>query len=58
MTFDWQNATALLAVAMAAAYLARRAWLAVRRRRAGCGGCQSCPAAASTQTIVTIELKR
>jgi hypothetical protein len=63
MTFDWQDAIALVAAAAAASYLARRGWLAIKRKRAACGGCGSCPASAGTKTagtktILTIDLKR
>lgn len=44
-TFDWQSAVAGLIVLVAAGYLARRAWQAMRRQRAAsCGACASCPA--------------
>jgi hypothetical protein len=55
MNFDWQNATALVAVIAAAGYLARRAWFALARKR-GCGGCGSCPSAGGDKTLVVLEL--
>lgn len=39
---DWQQGVVIAAVALAAAYLVRRA----RSKKAGCGGCDECPAAA------------
>lgn len=57
MNFDWQDATALVAVIAASGYLARRAWFALARKRSGCGGCGSCPSAPSSEkTVVMIEL--
>lgn len=44
MFFDWQNIVAIGLVAAAAGYLGRRGWLALARRRAGCGACSNCPA--------------
>jgi hypothetical protein len=52
-----QDAVAILIVACAAAFLARRAWLKLARRRAGaCGSCGSCGSADSLKTrpLVTI----
>ena len=44
MNLDWQNFTALIAVAAAAAYLTRAAWRTIARRKSGgCGSCGSCP---------------
>jgi hypothetical protein len=55
MDFDWQNVTVGLIVAAALAYLARSGWQAVRRRRAGCGACSTCPAAkADEPAVVTL----
>ncbi|MEX2139587.1 MAG: hypothetical protein WD894_10020 [Pirellulales bacterium] len=57
MSIDWQDATALMAVAVAGGYLARRAWLTLWRKRAGCGACGSCPSSSEAQpTIVVINL--
>ena len=57
MIFDWQNAIALTAVATAAAYLARRSWLAIQHKRAGCGGaCATCPSSGTAKTLVAIDL--
>jgi hypothetical protein len=54
-----QNAFALLIVAAAAGYLARRTWgLAKRRKQSACGACGSCASGGNTQTtlpMVTIE---
>jgi hypothetical protein len=58
MTFDWQDAIALPAAAAAGAYLLWRGWLALKRKRAGCGGCNSCPATEGTKKIVTIDLRK
>lgn len=44
MIFDWQNLIAMGLVAGAAGYLGRRSWLALARRKAGCGACSNCPA--------------
>ncbi len=57
MTFDWQNATALLAAFTAGGYLIRRGWLALRHKRAGCGGCGNCASAAAAKTFVVIQLQ-
>ncbi len=57
MSFDWQEAIALAAVIAASGYLARRAWLALARKRSGCGGCGGCPPAPRTEkTLVVLEL--
>jgi hypothetical protein len=58
MTFDWQDAIALLAAAAAGSYLIWRGWLTVKRKRAGCGGCSTCPSSEGTKTIVTIDLRK
>ncbi|MBI3837139.1 MAG: hypothetical protein HY288_04295 [Planctomycetia bacterium] len=61
MSFDWQNLTALLAVAAAGAYLARVAWLSIAKRKAaGCGSCGSCPsgALANQPQVFGIEPER
>ncbi len=47
MFFDWQDWTAIGLVAGAAGYLGRRSWLALARRKAGCGACSNCPAESS-----------
>jgi hypothetical protein len=39
MTGDWQNDTAILLAALAAAYLAYQAYSSVRGRRSGCTAC-------------------
>jgi len=51
-----QDAIAILIVAVAAAFLARRGWRHFMRRVSGaCGSCVSCPASASTsQPLVSI----
>ena len=57
MSFDWQDATALFAVAAAAVYLTNRGWQTLWRKRAGCGGCGTCPSTSEAQkTVVTITL--
>jgi hypothetical protein len=43
MIADWQDFVALGVAAISASYLAWRGWLVVRRKRAGCGGCNDCP---------------
>jgi hypothetical protein len=58
MTFDWQDAITLPAVVVAASYLFWRGWLALKRKRASCGGCASCPASQGEKTIVSIELRK
>ena len=58
MSFDWQDATALIAVIAASGYLARRVWFALVRKRSGCGACGTCPAATSAEkTVVVIDLR-
>ena len=48
----WQNAIALSAVAVAAAWIGRRAWLAWRSALGGkCGGCGTCSAKGATPTV-------
>jgi hypothetical protein len=48
MASEWQNLAALAIVLAAAAYLIRRAWLTLAKKRAsGCGACASCPAASA-----------
>ena len=42
MTLDWQNALALAAVLLAAAYLVRRLVRAVRLKGAACRACSGC----------------
>jgi hypothetical protein len=43
MSFDWQTGAVLLVIVAALGYLARAAWRAAARRRAGaCGGCADC----------------
>jgi hypothetical protein len=49
MDFGWQDIAAVMVVAWAALYLARRLWQALaRRQRAGCGGCAACPGGGQT----------
>jgi hypothetical protein len=52
-----QDALAILFVALAAAFLARRAWRhVVHRAASACGSCANCPDSDSApQTIVTIS---
>ena len=48
---NWQDLAALVAVAMAAAYLATLAWRRLARRKtAGCGGCSNCAASEPVNT--------
>jgi hypothetical protein len=57
MNLDWQNAAVLLLVAAACAYLARRAWLTMARRKAAaCGSCSSCPADSAKGEVEVIAL--
>jgi hypothetical protein len=58
MTLDWQDAIALLAATTAGVYLFWRGWLALKRRRASCGGCGTCPASKDAKAIVTIDLRK
>jgi hypothetical protein len=53
MSFGVQDILALVLVAVAAAYIGWRAWLAVfRRRAAGCGsGCGKCAADGPNQVM-------
>jgi hypothetical protein len=47
MNSAWQSSIVLVAVMLAASYLARLAWLSiVARRAAACGGCDKCSASA------------
>jgi len=49
MADQWQNIVAWVVVMMAAAYLVRRSWRAVvKKRSGGCGACGSCPAGSDT----------
>ncbi|HEX2476349.1 MAG TPA: FeoB-associated Cys-rich membrane protein [Lacipirellulaceae bacterium] len=52
-----QDVIAILIVAFAAAFLARRGWRHFMSRSTGaCGTCASCPASASTtQPLITIS---
>ncbi|MGD9646515.1 MAG: hypothetical protein AB7U73_12440 [Pirellulales bacterium] len=55
---DWQTAGAGVIVLVAAVYLARRAWLTLRgRRAAGCGTCPTCPVEGGPEQppLVTLE---
>lgn len=60
MPVDWQNLVVGILVLAACAYLARQAWLVVRRKRAGnCGGgCTKCESDAPTRgpDVTTIKL--
>jgi len=48
MTFDWQNAIAISAVALAVVYLARHFYRRLTRRTTGgCGSCGTCPSGES-----------
>ena len=45
MTSDWQNVATIGLVLAALAYLLRRTWLILARKKsAGCGSCAACPA--------------
>lgn len=52
-----QDALAILIVALAVAFLARRGWYRlVHRSRGICGSCGSCPSVMNkTQPVVTID---
>lgn len=58
----WQEWSALCLVALAIAYVARRAWRAViRRAERRCGGCSGCGAAHSVDqppTLVRLDLRQ
>jgi hypothetical protein len=58
MLFDWQNLIAMGLVVAAVGYLGRRGWLALARRKAGCGACSNCPVesmqAADGKPLVTL----
>jgi hypothetical protein len=61
MQFGWQDLLVTLLVAVAVAYLARRAWSLVRSRGQGgcgsaCGGCKS-PEASSIVQLETVQLE-
>jgi hypothetical protein len=59
MFSNWQDIAALLVVAAAGAYLMWRGWLVLKRRRAGCGACSTCPSGESNgKPLVTIENPR
>jgi hypothetical protein len=59
MNIDWQDIAALAIAALCGGYLARQAWRAIVRRRAGrCGGCPSCPSQAGDPPLVTLQPKR
>ncbi len=56
MNYDWQNVIVGLTVAAALAYLARSSWVALARRRGGCGACSTCPATKTEEpAVVSIE---
>ena len=55
MNINWQDATAMMAVAAAGGYLARRMWFALVRKRAGCGGgCSGCPSSQERDKAVVV----
>jgi len=45
-----QDYTAIAIVLIAAAFLARRGWQTLAKRRAGCGSCGNCPSNAAGNT--------
>jgi hypothetical protein len=57
MAASWQTWIAALLCLAAAAYIARRAWLAFAGKKAGCGsGCGSCDAAKTKRgALLTIQ---
>jgi hypothetical protein len=55
-SIDWQLGVTALIAGAAGAYLAHRAWLALRGKVSGCGSCSACPA--SKPTLTQIESKR
>lgn len=58
MNLDPQTWAALGMVAVATAYLARRAWQAIAQRK-GCGACGTCPMESSkAPTLVSLETAR
>jgi hypothetical protein len=55
---DWQLPLVLVCTALAAAYVARRTWLAWSGRKAGCGGCKcAAPKAAAPRadSLISVE---
>lgn len=54
MTLDWQNIVALALVAVAAAFVFRSMWKAVRGKKSG--GCGSCGSCGTPKDVVTIDL--
>ena len=52
-----QDFIAIAIVVIAAAFLARRGWQTLAKRRAGCGSCGNCPsnAAGNTANLVSIS---
>jgi hypothetical protein len=57
MFATWQDFAALVIVVAACAYLLWRGWLVVKRRRAGCGACSTCPSSeANGKPLVKLEL--
>jgi hypothetical protein len=57
MLSNWQDIAAISSVAAACAYLFWRGWLVLKRRRAGCGACPTCPSSEpSSKPLVTIDL--
>lgn len=56
MFAEWQNWVVLAIVFTAAAYLGRRVWRSIAKKRAGgCGACASCPAE-SAKPLVKLEM--
>jgi hypothetical protein len=53
---NWQDIAAISIVAVACAYLLWRGWLVLKRRRAGCGACSTCPSSESSEKqFVTLD---
>ncbi len=58
MQFGWQELVALIVVALATAYLTRRAWRLVRGKKSGgCSTCSSCGTTAGKQNgeVISVE---
>lgn len=50
----WQDALALILVALASASLARRGWRLFFQRPRGCGACGTCPGSTKEPAVTTI----
>jgi hypothetical protein len=57
MSWDWQTWIALAAVVAAAAYVGRRSWQSIARRKsAACGGCGTCSASTAPTELVDLKV--